>query len=73
MVATVNGEKIVYINENLTQTVRDINIIPAEFTKIAKERYKLDYNTIQEAIDEYVNEQQKLLNESGVKSINWLQ
>lgn len=53
MVATVNGEKIVYINENLTQSVRGINIIPAEFTKIAKERYKIDFQTIQECIDEY--------------------
>lgn len=56
MVATVNGEKIVYINENLTQSVRGINIIPAEFTKIAKERYNIDYATLQEAIDEYAIE-----------------
>lgn len=56
MVATVNGEKIVYINENLTQSVRGINIIPAEFTKIAKERYNIDYATLQEAIDEYAVE-----------------
>ena len=56
MVATVNGEKIVYINENLTQSVRGINIIPAEFTKIAKERYNIDYATLQEAIDEHAVE-----------------
>lgn len=56
MVATVNGEKIVYINENLTQSVRGINIIPAEFTKIAKERYNIDYATLQEAIEEHAIE-----------------
>lgn len=69
MVATVNGEKIVYINENLTQSVRGINIIPAEFTKIAKERYKIDFATIQEAIDEYNDKQ--LLKEHNA-SITWL-
>ena len=50
MVASVNGEKIVYINENLIQNVRGINIEPAEFTKIAKERYNIDFATIQECI-----------------------
>jgi hypothetical protein len=50
MVASVNGEKIVYINENLIQNVRGINIEPAEFTKIAKERYDIDFATIQECI-----------------------
>ena len=70
MVATVNGEKIVYINDNLTQSVRGINIVPAEFTKIAKERYQIDFATIQEAIEEYTNKQ--MLKESGVETINWL-
>lgn len=70
MVATVNGEKIVYINDNLTQSVRGINIVPAEFTKIAKDRYRKDFATIQEAIEEYTNKQ--LLKESGIESINWL-
>lgn len=50
MVASVNGEKIVYINENLIQNVRGINIEPSEFTKIAKERYDIDFATIQECI-----------------------
>ena len=70
MVATVNGEKIVYINENLTQSVRGINIIPAEFTKIAKERYQIDFATLQEAIEEAKHQQ--LLKESGIASLNWL-
>ena len=70
MVATVNGEKIVYINENLTQSVRGINIIPAEFTKIAKERYKLDFATIQEAINEYLGKCK--LNEGVDSKVNWL-
>lgn len=73
MVATVNGEKIVYINENLTQSVRGINIIPAEFTKIAKERYNIDFRTIQEAIEEYekemLKENKNLINEhQGIKN-----
>ena len=70
MVATVNGEKIVYINENLTQSVRGINIVPAEFTKIAKERYQIDFATIQEAIEEYIGKMK--LNESVAPNVNWL-
>lgn len=70
MVATVNGEKIVYINENLTQSVRGINIIPAEFTKIAKERYQIDFATIQEAINEYLSKMQ--LNEGLNSNVKWL-
>lgn len=70
MVATVNGEKIVYINENLSQCVKNVNIIPAEFTKIAKDRYQLDFAAIQEAIEEYHNQQ--LLKESGISTFNWL-
>ena len=66
MVATVNGEKIVYINENLTQSVRGINIIPAEFTKIAKERYNIDFRTIQEAIEE--SEKEMLNEHQGIKN-----
>lgn len=68
MVATVNGEKIVYINENLTQSVRGINIVPAEFTKIAKERYNIDFRTIQESIEEH----SELINESKSFSVKWL-
>ena len=68
MVATVNGEKIVYINENLSQCVKGVNIIPAEFTKIAKERYKIDYSALQEAIEEYNNNM--LLTESEA-TISW--
>lgn len=67
MVATVNGEKIVYINENLTQAIRGINIVPAEFTKIAKERYDIDFMQIQECIEESA----KLLKESGVYKLQW--
>jgi hypothetical protein len=70
MVATVNGEKIVYINENLTQSIRGINIIPAEFTKIAKERYQIDFATIQEAINEYLSKMQ--LNEGLNSNVKWL-
>jgi hypothetical protein len=70
MVATVNGEKIVYINENLSQCVKNVNIIPAEFTKIAKERYQIDFATLQEAMENAKHQQ--LLMENGIMSLNWL-
>ena len=46
--ATVNGEKIVYINDNLARNVNDIDINPQDFIAIAKERYKKDIEAIQE-------------------------
>ena len=70
MVATVNGEKIVYINENLSQCVKNVNIIPAEFTNIAKERYQIDFATLQEAMENAKHQQ--LLMENGIMSLNWL-
>lgn len=42
IVATVNGEKIIYINNNLQRSVDDININSQDFINIAKERYKKD-------------------------------
>lgn len=39
-VATVNGEKIIYINNRLSRAVNDINIRPETFVAIVKERYK---------------------------------
>lgn len=48
--ASVNGEKIVYLNDNFQRAVDNINIRPEDFRAIAKERYKKDIETIQEQI-----------------------
>ena len=47
--ASVDGEKIVYINDNLQRAVDDINIRPEDFRAIARERYKIDLANLQEA------------------------
>lgn len=52
IVATVNGEKLIYINENLKRAVDDININPADFLAIAREKYKKDL--MQYAINENI-------------------
>lgn len=44
--ASVNGQKIVYINSKLNRTVNDININPQDFVAKAKERYNVDMNNI---------------------------
>ena len=46
--ATINGEKIVYINDNLSRAVDGININPQDFRAIARERYQIDLNNLQE-------------------------
>ena len=43
-VATVNGEKIIYINERLSRAVNDINIQPDEFIKLVKQKYNIAVN-----------------------------
>lgn len=47
--ATINGEKIVYINDNLQRAVDGINIRPEDFRKIARERYKVDLANLHES------------------------
>ena len=42
--ATVNGEKIIYINERLSRAVNDINIQPDEFIKLVKQKYNIAVN-----------------------------
>ena len=49
--ATVQGEKIVYINDNLARTVNDIDINPQDFIAIAKKRYAQDLQQIQENME----------------------
>ena len=62
IVATANDEKILWVNERLEHAVRKIDkvlngvdVIPAEFTKIAKERYSKDIQDIQESVDMRLN------------------
>jgi hypothetical protein len=47
--ATVNGQKIVYINSNMMRSVNDININPQDFIAKAQERYNVDMNKMPEA------------------------
>lgn len=46
--ATINGEKIVYINDNLARAVDGINIRPEDFRAIAMERYQVDLANLHE-------------------------
>ena len=38
--ATVNGQKILYLNDNLKRTIGGIDINPGDFLEIAREKYK---------------------------------
>ena len=69
MVATVNGEKIIYINDNLNHSVEEVNVSTADLTSIAKERYKEDLITLQESIQNF--ERNQMLNEIGIQSLIW--
>lgn len=42
IIATVNGEKIAYINTNLQRTIEDVDINPQDFLAIVNEKYKQD-------------------------------
>ena len=53
--ATINGEKIVYINDNLSRAVDEINISPEDFRAIARERYQIDLTNLQEMVDRMNN------------------
>lgn len=48
VVATVNGEKIIYINQNLMRNVEGIDVNPQDFITIAKARYAEDMKTCEE-------------------------
>lgn len=56
--ATVNGEKIVYINDNLNRAINGININPEDFKKIARERYQIDMNNLKE---EKINNKKQII------------
>ena len=78
--ATINGEKIVYINDNLCRTVNDVDINPQDFVAIAKKRYEKDLLTLQEMTNRMknnvirVNEKMfsKIINESVNKILSEL-
>lgn len=65
--ATINGEKIIYINDRLTRAVNDINIAPEDFISIAKKRYQEDLATLQEMANRYSNK--LTLTESELKQV----
>ena len=46
--ATIDGEKIVYINDNLSRAVDGINIQPQDFRAIARERYNIGLKDLTE-------------------------
>lgn len=53
--ATINGEKIVYINDNLARAVDGIDIRPEDFRAIARERYQIDLANLQEMAKRLMN------------------
>ena len=46
--ATVNGEKIIYINDDLQRAVDGIDIRPEDFREIARNRYKITWDMLGE-------------------------
>lgn len=68
--ATINGEKIVYINDNLSRAVDEINISPEDFRAIARERYQIDLTNLQEMVYRMNNKNKTIfrLTESELRS-----
>lgn len=67
--ATINGEKIVYINNNLARAVDGIDIRPEDFRAIARERYQIDLANLQEMANNYMNKKVIRLTESDLHRI----
>lgn len=67
--ATINGEKIVYINNNLARAVDGINIRPEDFRTIARERYQIDLANLQEITNNYMSKKIIRLTESDLHRI----
>ena len=67
--ATINGEKIVYINNNLARAVDGIDIRPEDFRAIARERYQIDLADLQEMTNNYMNKKVIRLTESDLHRI----
>ena len=64
--ATINGEKIVYINNNLARAVDGINIRPEDFRAIARERYQIDLANLQEITNNRMSKKVIRLTESDL-------
>ena len=69
LAATINGEKIVYINDNLARAVDGIDIRPEDFRAIARKRYQIDLTNLQEVTRRTMNKQIIRLTESDLKQI----
>ena len=67
--ATINGEKIVYINDNLYRAVDGIDISPQDFRAIARERYKIDLNNLQEMAKKTMNKNIFRLTEGDLRKL----
>jgi hypothetical protein len=67
--ATINGEKIVYINDNLARAVDGIDIRPEDFRAIARKRYQIDLTNLQEMTRRTMNKQIIRLTESDLKQM----
>lgn len=67
--ATINGEKIVYINDNLARAVDGIDIRPEDFRAIARKRYQIDLANLQEMTRRTMSKQIIRLTESDFHRI----
>ena len=67
--ATINGEKIVYINDNLARAVDGIDINPQDFRAIARERYQIDLNDLHEMARKTMNKSVIRLTESDLHNL----
>ena len=67
--ATINGEKIVYINDKLSRAVDGIDIKPEDFRAIAMERYKIDLANLQEMENRNIGKTLIRLTESDLRNI----
>ena len=52
---TINGEKVVYINDNLSRAVDGIDIMPQDFRAIARERYNIELSNLREMVRKHSN------------------
>ena len=64
IVATVDGDKTIYVNDNLKRSVEGIDINPKSFTEIVKQRYFKDLNE-----NKGINNNNMRLTESDLKYI----
>ena len=67
--ATINGEKIVYINDNLARAVDGIDINPQDFRAIARERYQIDLNDLHEMARKTMDKSVIRLTESDLHNL----